>query len=85
MSHERPHGWSLYPKATGLGAFQFRMNGEQKGHHESTQAIGRGARGPAILPQGGVPACKSAESIQPCVSALRHCLRLYNHEYGEPT
>ena len=35
MSHERPHGWSLYPKATGLpvSAFQFRINGEQKGHH----------------------------------------------------
>src|SRR5712691_1491887 len=70
MSHERPHGWSLYPKATGLSAFQFRMNGEQKGQHESTQAIGRGARGRAILLQGGVPACESVESIQ---TMSQHC------------
>ena len=64
MSHERPHGWSLYTKATGLSAFQFRITGEQKGHHErlesaGTQAIERGARGPEILLQGGVLARKS--------------------------
>jgi hypothetical protein len=69
MSYERPHGWSLYPKATGLGAFEFRISGEQNGHHESALAIGRGGRGPAILLRGGVPACKSVESIQ-----LKKCL-----------
>jgi hypothetical protein len=65
MSHERPHGWSLYTKATGLSAFQFRITGKQKGHHERVESagrqtmIGRGARGPEILLQGGVPARKS--------------------------